>query len=378
MKASGIALLVDYSESSFYVRIMNYPSIFNHYPWASVQIPSRLGLEICTVDNPGTLKNGEEDAIFANEVVQHLDDLTAIVGKCNPKPQAISNDRSSISIPSAIAKACVHESELFPESLDWKERNSRVHHGQSGAMRQHTTAEFCSPTKRRRVYEQGEQAAHEFRRKRSGGLVCTASPSARESHILLERLRRREMTNLFSRLRSLLPNPTFKSDKASIVLEIINYIQSLKQRLEICSNQGDIKQPGSSAVPLNSETINSVVELEQTPPSDCYSKFCHESLTLNYNANDILITLKSEKKLNLLPSILLGIESQNIRMVDAFVSTTDAVAFYSLHVKSREILDPVAKEMLHCTLNKLMRTDSQKLGTLTTKLQTKDPCCSVI
>ncbi|CAM6015027.1 unnamed protein product [Sphagnum balticum] len=70
----------------------------------------------------------------------------------------------------------------------------------------------------------------------SSGCVKRAV-SQRESHIWSERQRRKGMNHLFSTLRSLLPQPSSKTDKSTVVSEIIKYIQSLQVKLDILAKK---------------------------------------------------------------------------------------------------------------------------------------------
>ena len=53
----------------------------------------------------------------------------------------------------------------------------------------------------------------------------------------------------------------------------------------------------------------------------------------SHASKDLFIMITCVKKGNLLPSIILVMEEQNLEVMDALVSTNDRVAFYSLHLK---------------------------------------------
>ncbi|KAH9302554.1 hypothetical protein KI387_014137, partial [Taxus chinensis] len=164
----------------------------------------------------------------------------------------------------------------------------------------------------RRIIAGEEEEEKSLKRKRK---LYVSSPSFRENHIVSERLRRNEMKELFARMRSLLPeNPTAKSDRASIVTETIKYIQSLKRGL------------GLSLAPKAHQTACD---------KSMYSKYSewNDNLTVKYNGKDIFIAINSLNTANLLPSIILAVESHDMQVMDVSVSVTERLTFVSLRLK---------------------------------------------
>ncbi|GLJ22148.1 hypothetical protein SUGI_0415930 [Cryptomeria japonica] len=277
---------------------------------------NRFGLDdfsaLQAVTQAWSLSNGGEGSVKVNDGQPGLDDLSALVQKCKAKEPPSSLERSPFSL---------HGPQLCYKS------GSDI------------TQQLYS-SKRRRV--NGEESL-------KGKLSCGGLSSSRENHILSERLRRSEMNHLFSQMFSLLPSPPAKVDKASILSETINYIQSLQRRLAIHSEKPASRllstQTGGSVHPSIKSKRNSVVESDQNP----------ENLRFICNGQDMFITMNCMQKAKLLPSIILVLETHNMHVMDMFVTTTDTEIFYCLHVKAEEILDNTTKETLHEALHKYMK-----------------------
>eukprot|EP01018_Ginkgo_biloba_P033039 Gb_22275 [translate_table: standard] len=208
-----------------------------------------------------------------------------------------------------------------------------------------------------------------LKQKKCASLMTT---SKRHNHVLSERQRRQDMNKSFARMRSLLPNPDQKIDKATIVFEMINYIQTLQRHVEVnvkkCStasvlvpNQGNpINDEHGSIHPASHNPSSECMgrnAIVTAPSSDQKMKENTPKITLHYDRNDIFITISCLKKVNLLPSIVLVLEQCKLEVMDAFVSATDTMAFHCLHVKAPEILNTFERESLHGNLQKLIRSD---------------------
>ncbi|XP_057859269.2 anthocyanin regulatory R-S protein-like [Cryptomeria japonica] len=191
--------------------------------------------------------------------------------------------------------------------------------------------------------------------------------SCRRSHNFSERQRRSDMNRLLEQMHSLLPNPTAKKEKTSILAETISYIESLQQQLANYSGRfADTQlQNHTNTDTVKCESLSSVQEILQrsSSSSDCLrssslqylsSKNKEENLLVNCIGTDIFITINCANKVNLLPSIIFTVESHGIQVVDVFVSATNARAFHFLRVKAAHILNPAARETLHLRLKKLI------------------------
>ncbi|KAH9302570.1 hypothetical protein KI387_014153, partial [Taxus chinensis] len=146
-----------------------------------------------------------------------------------------------------------------------------------------------------------------------------------------------QMNELFAQMRSLLPaNLTAKSDKASIVKATINYIQSLKCSLAIHS-----RKPATNILPRakKSEAMSSESKAHQSPFAKCDKSTCiryrewDENLTVKYDGKDIFVTINCVNEVNLLPSIILAVESHDTQVMYAFVTVTERLAFVCLQLK---------------------------------------------
>lgn len=193
--------------------------------------------------------------------------------------------------------------------------------------------------------------------------------SQREIHIQSERQRRKGMNHLFEKMRSLLPNPTQKTDKSTTVSEIINYIQALHQNLEdlnkkrakvLPSPRGGtihVKTEPTSAESIQSECTGSEDSLPVSSEEDCTKQTPH--VTLHFNGNDIYITVSCLNKANLLTAIIFVVEDHNLQVISANFSATDTVAFHCLQVKALDTPDLVARQALKCALQKFVCSHTQ-------------------
>ncbi|KAH9302557.1 hypothetical protein KI387_014140, partial [Taxus chinensis] len=297
---------------------MNHQTPFDHHLSLSLQNLYRVGLgdtsQAQNLRPARSFNNHQESMKFANEIAaapHPLGDLGAVVHNCNVEGfqnAFLSVDRPALSIPHP------------PHFQDF------YMHGEHKPRVQSLTNGWITN-------EAKEEERESLKRQRSFTTHLLPCSSFRENHIVSERLRRSEMNELLAQMRSLLPNPTVKSDKASILTETIKYIESLKCILAIHS-----KKPRTTILPnaIKSKAISKEQKLPFTrcDKSTC-TKYCerHDNLNVKYDRRHIFITINSMNKKNLLPSIILAVESHDIQVMDAFVSVTERVTFLCLHAK---------------------------------------------
>ncbi|KAL2608439.1 hypothetical protein R1flu_027012 [Riccia fluitans] len=195
--------------------------------------------------------------------------------------------------------------------------------------------------------------------------------SQRENHIWSERQRRKGMNHLFSTLRSLLPLPTSKTDKSTVVSEIIKYIKGLqahreelqKKRMEILHRKSmDVIMVGA-VVKRNSPTTigNSISSSSGTltgvplgTESCLLQSFVLPNVALHISGNNGFITMSSPKRRGLLARILSIMQSYRLHVVSAYMSTSDDTVFHCLHVMTPPGHDKgFPKETLQLSLQNL-------------------------
>ncbi|BBN18636.1 protein MpBHLH24 [Marchantia polymorpha subsp. ruderalis] len=198
--------------------------------------------------------------------------------------------------------------------------------------------------------------------------------SQRESHIWSERQRRKGMNHLFSTLRSLLPQPTSKTDKSTVVSEIIKYIQGLQVKLdELQKKRAEILRRKSMDVTmvggLNSPTsgiatsvgVGVAVPLSLVAAANnecCLQSFVLPNVALHISGNNAFITMSSPKKRGLFCRILLIMQSHKLAVLNAHISTSNATVFHCLHVMTPEPGCDFPKEALQTALQNLTLPDS--------------------
>ncbi|CAK9219291.1 unnamed protein product [Sphagnum troendelagicum] len=116
----------------------------------------------------------------------------------------------------------------------------------------------------------------------SSGCVKRAV-SQRESHIWSERQRRKGMNHLFSTLRSLLPQPSSKTDKSTVVSEIIKYIQSLQLQLDILAKkrQQMLEARALSQTVVPTVSLHHPMEPPKTSPAAAAAAVTPENLAIS-------------------------------------------------------------------------------------------------
>nr|ADE76876.1 unknown [Picea sitchensis] len=324
---------------------IQHPMAMNH-PSSSLQFfnqSSHGGSEVQTLIN------------FAPPEVAQMDDLSAVVTKCTN----LNVFEKLYAYPGLIPRSGCGSVNSIPNvysqvSID-SDNNERAHcmHRKFAAKAAQPMQQFPS-NKRRRDVENAEDWKYKaLKRNRCNGPETSSSVSEREIHVLSERRRRSGMNQLFSKLHSFLPDQTAKTDKISVVAETINYIHYLQQRLRTRSN----KRAGGADTAASSESHETDNILSNTDSSD-YA-ILPEISVKSHADKDHFITIKCAKKGNLLPSIILVAEGQNLEVMDAFVSTNDTVAFHCLHLKALHTLDAAGREAFMDTLNMLIKSELQ-------------------
>ncbi|XP_024369691.1 uncharacterized protein [Physcomitrium patens] len=191
--------------------------------------------------------------------------------------------------------------------------------------------------------------------------------SQRENHIWSERQRRKGMNYLFSTLRSLLPQPNPKTDKSTVIGEIIKYIQSLQVKLEMLTKKRQqvmtavLPRPGSSASHCTGLTLldhsnfdsSSMTAITALPPpgrESCLQSYLGTNVGLHVCGLNVFITTSSPRgRRGLLQQLLLTIQRYNLEVINATISTSSASIFHCLHCQASQNAE-VLNNDLHSAL----------------------------
>ncbi|KAJ7516366.1 hypothetical protein O6H91_22G055500 [Diphasiastrum complanatum] len=177
--------------------------------------------------------------------------------------------------------------------------------------------------------------------KRSNSALISL-PSGKESHIWTERERRKKMNSMFSSLQSLLPNLPPKADKSTVIDEAISYIQSLETTLlnaevnrkaRTCpspSPSSDQRQPPQSSVPLSPSQAKDMDLSFQTLSSP--------NALLNVCGTDAFVTVCSSR-LSSLESLFSPLENDNLKVLNAHISTSGSKRFFNIHAQAEKCSD---------------------------------------
>ncbi|KAH9537538.1 hypothetical protein CY35_16G057800 [Sphagnum magellanicum] len=211
----------------------------------------------------------------------------------------------------------------------------------------------------------------------SSGCVKRAV-SQRESHIWSERQRRKGMNHLFSTLRSLLPQPSSKTDKSTVVSEIIKYIQSLQLKLDILVKKRqqmlEARALSQTVVPTEqqqqqadlaamSANLNHPLQqqeiIQQT--DSCLQSFLGANVGLHICGSNAFITISSPRgQRGIFHRILVTVQNQHLDVINAFISTSKASIFHCLHCQALQGSD-LSKEELHTALQMVITNYGQSI-----------------
>lgn len=185
--------------------------------------------------------------------------------------------------------------------------------------------------------------------------------SQRENHIWSERERRKGMNYLFNTLRSLLPHPVDKTDKSTVVGEIIKYIQSLQVKLEVMTTKQQVmlatrtggfssstasgSEPLSKVLVANGLTLvdhssdpMSMTAITALPPpgkESCLQSFLGTNVGIHVCGRNVFITTSSPRgRRGLFQELLLAIHKYDLDIINATISTSNASIFHCLHCQT--------------------------------------------
>ncbi|EFJ05572.1 hypothetical protein SELMODRAFT_449119 [Selaginella moellendorffii] len=201
------------------------------------------------------------------------------------------------------------------------------------------------------------------------------SISPRESHILSERQRRKGMNHLFSTLASLLPETCSKSDKSTIVSEIISYIHLLRKDLEdLDKKRSDVLRSASPRAAMAIKDSGSPSPSICTTTNDRGSKNAGggddhpgmiqqqsqqaSNVILSVCGSDAFITMIcASKNRSVFSKVLLLLEHHKFRVLDANISTNASTTFHYFHVKA--LNSQLPKDALQRDLQSLTASETK-------------------
>lgn len=183
--------------------------------------------------------------------------------------------------------------------------------------------------------------------------------SQRENHIWSERQRRKGMNYLFSTLRSLLPHPTSKTDKSTVVGEIIKYIESLQVKLDMLTKKRQqvmaartlsafhsidtlpkaFVSNGLTLVDHSSDPMSMTAITALPPPGSesCLQSYLGSNVGLHVCGLNVFITTSSPRgQRGLLQQLLVTIHKHALDVINATISTSNASIFHCLHCQASQ------------------------------------------
>ncbi|KAG0628184.1 hypothetical protein M758_1G007300 [Ceratodon purpureus] len=213
--------------------------------------------------------------------------------------------------------------------------------------------------------------------KSKGGSASKRPLTQRQNHIWSERQRRKGMNYLFESLRSLLPHPspTNKTDKSTVVGEIIKYIQTLQVQLElltkkqqqmlaartlISANQGNASpfQTLPRAFVSNGVTLvdhssdpSSMTAITALPPpgrESCLQSYLGANVGLHVCGLNVFITTSSPRgRRGLFHELLVTIHKHALDVINANISTSNTSIFHCLHCQASQDAELLNNDLHH-------------------------------
>lgn len=184
------------------------------------------------------------------------------------------------------------------------------------------------------------------------------TPSYRENHIHSERQRRQDMTSLFNRLRSVLPNTQQddgKGDRCTILEHVIDYVQELDKKVQALGKvKAELMQGGereATEEQVESSSGNPLINDYDLAQQAALASAASVSVRF-WGQVDIFITLNCPKQRGLWPNLLallqdtLQLDVQNVAL-----SSTPLFFVHSIYAKA--VGDD--NEEVCCNLQKTLR-----------------------
>ncbi|XP_024528414.1 transcription factor ORG3-like [Selaginella moellendorffii] len=176
----------------------------------------------------------------------------------------------------------------------------------------------------------------------------------RESHIWSERERRKGMNRLFCILRSLLPEPSSKTDKSTVVGEIIKYISFLRLSIEeLTKKKSDILQRAARVSQSSSGDSGAIIvnqRSQETVPSFQSVVFVSTPLVaLHVCRDNVFLNMTCSRRASLFVNILWAMRQHQLILLNATVSAHGSQIIYCIHSKAKDI-NHFARESLHSAL----------------------------
>ncbi|XP_024374604.1 uncharacterized protein [Physcomitrium patens] len=202
--------------------------------------------------------------------------------------------------------------------------------------------------------------------KRTAQAVLSNVVSQRKSHIWSERQRRRSMNQLYTTMRALLPHQSVKTDKSTVVLDIVNYIRTLQAELEMLSRRRDrlvttrnLHQKSSQAFSAHGLTcvdhtsdasvLTAVTTLPPPGSASCLASFLGNNVAIHICGHHLFVTITAPAQLCLLTHIIATLDSYNLNVLSIAVNSRDNTTAYSLSVEASQVAEAIGDD-LHTAL----------------------------
>ncbi|XP_024403043.2 uncharacterized protein [Physcomitrium patens] len=292
---------------------------------------------------------------------------------CQPSQAITSFQRCG-----SATTSCGHASGLAPDrskpgstrtSEDGGKSSPPVHRTPSGGKHRALT----NPKKGRKQKLPGKTTTQAFLNK---------AVSQRESHIWSERQRRRSMNQLYTTIRALLPHQSVKTDKATVVMDIINYIRAMQADLEVLSRRRDQllaalnlrRQPsqvfsahGLTCVDHTSDAsvLTAVTTLPPPGSVSCLTSFLGNNVAIHICGQHVFVTITSapQSRPGLLAQIISTLTNYNLDVLSATVNSRDNTTAYALSVETSQSVESLGDDLhtqLQIVINNFSPSDAKE------------------
>lgn len=168
----------------------------------------------------------------------------------------------------------------------------------------------------------------------SDGQACTRLPGSvpadKNNHKMIERQRRKEMKVLFSQLRSLLPEENIRGKRAASeqLLEAVNYVRYLQQKIEDLSAQRDKQKVNSD----QNAKVSFRKFCNKTQPFGGSDREC-PAVNIKSVGSGVQIWTNSLEHEIVYSEILLALEEGGLEVVSASSSAVKNRVYHTIHAK---------------------------------------------
>ncbi|KAJ7549152.1 hypothetical protein O6H91_07G080200 [Diphasiastrum complanatum] len=185
-----------------------------------------------------------------------------------------------------------------------------------------------------------------------------ASNVKKEIHILTERERRKCMNDLFAIVRSLLPEPSAKKDKATLLSDFIEHIRAHQQKIEgLKQKRADLAAVKSSSQICESSKKKADTDAASNSKDSCITLPSQTRVVpyvrIHRSGQDAYVTVTCIRDPRISFSILKVMIEHHLQLLNVHISSDQIMLFHNLQCKVKNGSN-FCKDGLHSRLQQLI------------------------